>query len=421
MRPAALLFALALAVNPAAAPQTANPAAPAAAAEKLPPLSYTCPMHPEILEDKGGTCRICKMDLVPIRLDSVWTCGTKPLAVVKDGPGRCPIDGTALVQVIATVSWICPGGSEESVSPGACADGSAKTKTYALRAHGNHNPQHGGLFFMASDNTHHLEGAYLSTGTFRMYFYDEFTKPQKTAAVQKYKATLMVKDANGKDAPYSLVRSGATMQASIGKRQLPAEMYALVKFTPDGKDNRFDFTFPAYSKEPHAAAAPTMTGMTIPAAAPAATPTAPNAPTPAAPRTATAASLSPPGASSGIDPALVPLPIPDTVPEMLAQLQTRTEQIRAFIDKGSFAAIYVPAFQAKDLALALDEHKSELTPERRKVAESAIAKLVRAAYLLDAFGDIGNKQQISEAYAKFMEAAKDIHASFPESAGRNPQ
>jgi hypothetical protein len=117
----------------------------------------------------------------------------------------------------------------------------------------------------------------------------------------------------------------------------------------------------------------------------------------------------------------VPLPIPDTVPEMLAQLRTRTEQIRAFIDKGSFAAIYVPAFQAKDLALALDEHKSELTPERRKVAEPAIAKLVRAAYLLDAFGDIGNKQQISEAYAKFLEAAKDIHASFPQSASRNPQ
>jgi hypothetical protein len=118
---------------------------------------------------------------------------------------------------------------------------------------------------------------------------------------------------------------------------------------------------------------------------------------------------------------LVPLPIPDTVPEMLAQLKTRTEQIRSFIDKGAFAAIYVPAFQAKDLALALDEHKGELTPAGRKLAEPAIAKLVRSAYLLDAFGDIGNKQQISEAYAKFMEAEKDIHAAFPQSAGRNPQ
>ena len=147
----------------------------------------------------------------------------------------------------------------------------------------------------------------------------------------------------------------------------------------------------------------------------------------AAPRDHGAARRNPAGDALGttldrrIDPALVPLPIPDTVPEMLAQLTARTDQIRSFIDKGTFAAIYVPAFQAKDLALALDEHKDELTPERRKVAEPAIAKLVRSAYLLDAFGDIGNKQQISEAYAKFVEAAKDIHAAFPQSASRHPQ
>ncbi|HEX3646453.1 MAG TPA: heavy metal-binding domain-containing protein [Vicinamibacterales bacterium] len=397
MRPAALLFALLLAVNPTAAPQIAKPAAPAAAGEKLPPLSYTCPMHPEILETKGGSCPICKMDLVPIRLDSVWTCGTKPLAVVRDGPGRCPIDGTALVQVTAVVSWTCPGGTEESASPGKCGNGSDKTKTFALRAHGNHNPQHGGIFFMAADNAHHLEGAYLPTGVFRMYFYDEFTKPQTLANVKNYQATLMVRDhKTGTDTPYSLVRNGRYLQASIGKLPLPAEMYALVKFAPSGKDNRFDFAFPAYSKEPHALAGPTMTNA---------------APVTTAPLVETIAPAA--GTSAGIDPALVPLPIPDTVPEMLAQLQTRTDQIRAFIDKGSFAAIYVPAFQAKDLALALDEHKGELTPERRRIAEPAIARLVRTAYLLDAFGDIGNKQQISEAYAKFVEAAKDIHASFP--------
>jgi hypothetical protein len=401
----ALLFAVALAVSPAAAPQTVQPGAATPQAEKLPPISYTCPMHPEILEDKGGTCPICKMDLVPIRLDSVWTCATKPLAIVRDAPGRCSIDGTALVQVTVAVTWTCDGGSQESTSPGTCPDGSAKKKTYAPRAHGNHNPQHGGLFFMAADNTHHLEGAYLSNGVFRMYFYDAFTKPQPPAEMRNIKAALTVKDAKtGKSPTYPLVRSGAYLQATIGKLPLPAEMYALVKFAADGKDNRFDFTFPAYSKEPHGAPTATMTK-----AAPATT--APLVETLPAPSEA----------SSGVDPALVPLPIPDTVPEMLAQLATRTDQIRSFIDKGTFAAIYVPAFQAKDLALALDEHKNELTPERRKVAEPAIAKLVRTAYLLDAFGDIGNKQQISEAYAKFVEAATQIHAAFPQSATRNPQ
>src|SRR5476649_1501602 len=230
---AALFLALALAVNPAAAPQTAKLGAPPAAAEKLPPISYTCPMHPEILEDKTGVCPICKMDLVPIRLDSVWTCATKPLAVVRDGPGRCPIDGTPLVQVTAAISWSCPGVAQESVAPGTCPDGTPMEKKYASRAHGNHNPQHGGLFFMAADNIHHLEGAYLPSGTFRMFFYDEFPKPQKLAAVKTYKATPNVKDPRtGKDTLYSLVRNGAYLQASIGKVPMPVEMYATVKFTP---------------------------------------------------------------------------------------------------------------------------------------------------------------------------------------------
>jgi hypothetical protein len=409
MRSAALIVVLALAVNPAAAAQTAKPGAQTPAAETLSPLSYTCPMHPEILEDKKGTCPICKMDLVPIRLDSVWTCATRPLAVIKDGPGRCPIDGTALVQVTAAVSWNCPGSGEDSVSPGMCPDGSPMHKKYESRAHGNHNPQHGGLFFMASDNTHHLEGTYLSTGVFRMYFYDEFTKPQTLAGMKTIKATLMVKDARtGKDTTYSLVRSGRYLQATIGKLPLPSEMYANVKFTPGGKDNRFDFTFPAYSKEPHATPTATMTN-----AAP--------VPSAAAPASASPSALT--DTSSGIDPALVLLPIPETVPEMLAQLKARTAQVGALIDRGTFAAIYVPAFQAKDLALALDEHQSELTPERRRIAEPAIARLVRVAYLLDAFGDIGNKQQITDAYAKFVEAANDIHAAFPnpQSPIRNPQ
>jgi hypothetical protein len=98
---------------------------------------------------------------------------------------------------------------------------------------------------------------------------------------------------------------------------------------------------------------------------------------------------------------------------MLAQLRERTQQIKAIIDRGSFASIYVPAFQAKDLALALDAHKEELPIDRRKVAEPAIAKLVRSAYLLDAFGDIGNKQQIVEAYDMFVDAAKNIQSAFP--------
>jgi hypothetical protein len=362
-------------------------------------------MHPEILEDKKGVCPICKMDLVGVRLDTIWSCPVHSV-IAESKPGKCPIDKRDLIQVTVSVSWTCPGSDTESVSPGTCANGTPMVKKYAPRAHGNHNPQHGGQFFMASDNWHHLEGTYQPTGVFRMYLYDDYTKPLTVSQVRAIKATIVTKDAQtGKETSVPLVRTGRMLEARVGKLPMPAAMYAHVQFKPDAPHSRFDFTFESYSKEPHPAAAPTMTG------AAAGTP-APNASVPAvAPSPVPAGEVE---VAAGVDPALVTLPIPDTVPEMLTQLRGRTDQIRAFIDRGSFASIYVPAFQAKDLALALDEHKNELSADKRKIAEPAISRLVRSAYLLDAFGDIGNKQQISEAYAKFVEAAKDIASAFPQ-------
>jgi heavy metal-binding protein len=403
---AALLLAAAVSGLETSAMQTAKPAQPRGDIE-LPPLSYVCPMtgDEDVIDDRPGRCRKCGMDLVPIRLDSVWTCATRPLLVVASKPGKCPVDGTPLVQVTAAVSWACPGSDKESNTPGTCPDGSAMLKKYAARAHGNHNPQHGGQFFMAADNWHHVEGTYLPSGVFRLHLYDDFTKPLALAQVRAMKAEVVLKDRSGQEKTVPLVRSGRYLQAAIGKLPFPAAMYAHVQFKADGPHNRFDFTFETYSKEPPpgATATPTMTSAMPAAAAPAKSPgAAADAPAPAASEL-----------SSGVDPALVPLPIPDTVPEMLSQLRTRTEQIRAIIDRGSFASIYVPAFQAKDLALALDAHKQELPADRRKIAEPAITRLVRSAWLLDAFGDIGNKQQITEAYDMFVAAAKDIQAAFP--------
>jgi Heavy metal binding domain len=393
-----------------AAPQSSKPASPAKDIE-LPPLSYVCIMagDEDVIEDHPGKCRKCGMELVPIRLDTVWTCPVHA-AIHESNPGKCPIDGRPLIQMTMAISWTCPGSDKEETAPGRCANGAPMVKKYAPRPHGNHNPQHGGQFFMASDNWHHLEGTYLPTGVFRMHLYDDYTKPLPLAQVRTISGAVVVKDQRtGEEKTIPLTRSGQYLQGTVGKLPFPAVMYAKVKFKPDAPDNRFDFTFENYSKEPAPGAAPRTTSA-APAAAPATTSAAPASSTTTAPSTSTSAA---PDLSSGVDPALVPLPVPETVPEILSQLRTRTDQIRSFIDKGSFASIYVPAFQAKDLALALDAHKNDLPAEKRKVAEPAIAKLVRVAYMLDAFGDLGNKQQITEAYAKFVEAAKDIQSSFP--------
>jgi hypothetical protein len=98
---------------------------------------------------------------------------------------------------------------------------------------------------------------------------------------------------------------------------------------------------------------------------------------------------------------------------MLTQLSQRSQQIKRFIDQGAFASVYVPAFQAKDLALALDEHRKDIPPEQLKIVEPAIKRLVRSAWLLDAFGDLGNKEQITNAYAQFEAAVKDVESAFP--------
>ena len=63
------------------------------------------------------------------------------------------------------------------------------------------------------DNTHHLEGAYLATGVFRMYFYDDFTKPQPVAELRNFKATLMVKDAQDREGYAVLARAQRPLSA----------------------------------------------------------------------------------------------------------------------------------------------------------------------------------------------------------------
>src|SRR5262249_16741508 len=362
------------------APRSAAPAQkkPAAEDQSLPPLSYVCPMtgDEEVIEDHPGKCRKCGMELVPIRLDTVWTCPVHA-AIHESKPGKCPIDGRPLVQMTMAVSWTCAGSDKESTAPGTCANGAPMVKKFAPRPHGNHNPQHGGQFFMAADNWHHLEGTYLTSGVFRLHLYDDYTRPLPASQVRAIAGAVVVKDpSSGQEKTVPLTRSGQYLQGIVGKLGFPVAMYAKLKFKADAPDNRFDFTFDSYSKEPAPGAAPRTTSA-APAAAPPSTPA--STPTaPAASASPAAAAPSPaPDLSSGVDPALVPLPIPETVPEMLAQLRQRTDQIRSFIDKGSFASIYVPAFQAKDLALALDGHKSGLPAEKLKVAEPAIAKLVR--------------------------------------------
>lgn len=61
---------------------------------------YTCPMHPEVRQEKPGSCKKCGMGLEPQRVEAPkvkveYTCPMHP-EIVRDAPGNCPICGMAL-------------------------------------------------------------------------------------------------------------------------------------------------------------------------------------------------------------------------------------------------------------------------------------------------------------------------------------
>ncbi len=62
--------------------------------------TYTCPMHPEVRQDKPGSCPKCGMALEPVAVTAPqhkteYTCPMHP-QIVRDAPGNCPICGMAL-------------------------------------------------------------------------------------------------------------------------------------------------------------------------------------------------------------------------------------------------------------------------------------------------------------------------------------
>jgi hypothetical protein len=375
----------------------------------LPPISMTCIHHPDVLESKPGLCPYCKLPLVPVRLDSAWMCPVHT-TVTESAAGKCRLCGRQLVPVTVSLTWTCAADrSTEHLEPGTCADGSPRIGRRTLRAHGNHNPQHGGQFFMAPDNWHHLEGVHPSARVFRLYVYDDYGRPlpaDKMKAVQARVVTNETYDPATRRtteiAAFSLraQRNRSYLEARIDRTTLPVEMTAKVKFGADQPEYRFDFTFAALSKEP---AAPAVRS---------------SQPQPLSPPVAATAPVSP-----GSEPVAAPaaqtdplalVPIPTSMSGMLEQLELRQRQVGELIARGDIGAVWVPAFQAKDIAIALEPHVAHVSADKRDAGEPALARVVRTAWLLDAAGDVGNRAQIEAVYVAFKAAVTDVLTAFGE-------
>ena len=363
----------------AGAPALAQPAGTAPhPTDTLPPISFACPMHPEVIDGVEGTCPICEMDLVATRTELAYTCPVHGVIHAHE-VGICPIDGRTLQPVTLELTWTCPDHpAVAATGPGACPIGEHRELAIAwkARAHGDHNPKHGGLFFMAPDNWHHLEGSYPEPGIFRVHVYDDFTQPMNVAAFSGRVVTDEVFDAATRTTnelasfPLRSMAGGEYLEARLDALDVPVTLVAKVAFEPNGSEFRFDFTFSSVTVEPSGAQVFTsgVTGSTI--------------------------------------------AIPEGADDVVVELAVRQLRLRQLIHTGALDEIYVPALEAKDLALNLETKLATLTVDRRRVVVFAIRRLVLASWRLDGFGDLGDRQAVEAAFGDFSTAVADIQGAY---------
>jgi len=378
-----------------------------------------CPMpqDADVLETKPGKCPKCGMELVPVRIVEAYSC-IRHDAIVQEKPGVCPIDKGELVKVVASLYWSCAATPDKhEIEPGTCADGKPRQRKVEKRAHGDHNPRHGGQLFMAPDKWHHLEGTYPSAGLLRVFFYDDFTRPM---APKGFAARAVLRDASDKEIgsiPLKPGRISNTLEASIAGQKLPFATQVRVKFTAKDPEVGFDFSFPEYSREP---VAPARTPMTTTNRPPANAPASAQTSTSTAPQPPSVAMQAPPP-SSTLDFGPGPLParvLPTDPKELLTMLTSDSNEVKSLLDQGMLTAVWKPAIDTKDVALALGDRSADLPDDKRVALDDAVHRLMLAAWQLDSFGDLGDKQKLLRAYNSFAEAVQDVKAIYGSNAVR---
>lgn len=123
--------------------------------------------------------------------------------------------------------------------------------TVKPKAHADHNPKHGGQFFMAPNKFHHLEGVLPSTNEFRVYFYDDHTKPISAKPFQGgAKIGVQKIGPDGReggsivDLPVNVDAAGSFLTASIPDGlALPLYFTTYLTFPNQKEPDLFNFTF----------------------------------------------------------------------------------------------------------------------------------------------------------------------------------
>jgi hypothetical protein len=256
-----------------------------------------------------------------------------------------------LVSTTRELEWFCPSHPDVVRSEaGACPrDGGTLSLRGLGMPHGDHNPRHGGLLFMAQDGFHHLEGALGPDGLFRLYFYDDFTRP---LPAHGFRARVDDRELqpSGDDASLTLRTARAVGEG--------VDLTVQVRFPGSEREERFDFILGGETD-----------GLPAPAA-----------------RVADRSS------------------VPADAAGLMEAIRTRSRRVDDLVRRGAWPDLFIPALEAKDLALVLLEREGE------RVA-LPVKTLVRAAWLLDLYGDLGKKAEVEAAHRLFARGMADLETA----------
>ena len=96
--------------------------------------------------------------------------------------------------------------------------------------------------------------------------------------------------------------------------------------------------------------------------------------------------------------------------ELIENLKARGAEVESLLKSGSLGGIYVPALQAKELALEIQATQAEAN---RDAIEASVKQIVLAAYQLDNYGDLGDAGKAQEAFRSMSAAIATLDSLVP--------
>ena len=104
--------------------------------------------------------------------------------------------------------------------------------------------------------------------------------------------------------------------------------------------------------------------------------------------------------------------LPKDVPGLIAELNNRSGQIDSLVREGGLSEVWLPAMGTKTVALVLESHAASLAPAKQQQVHEAAKRVVASAWLIDGYGDLGNKAKIVDAYEDLKSAVTDLKAAY---------